>query len=210
MALPRADTETAAANGALALIGEPAMADIAADTAPARNSRLHFGTERDALLREYHWNFATAWVMPGADVAAALGPLTKRYLLPADCLAVRSVDELEEDQWAVESAVATDGAGAAIETMVLVTSIDAPLCCYTRRVETVALWDPLFLKVFQARLAMPLGPVLGRDVASARAILAEEEPKLQRAKRADAREKARKTVNTDTSWLAARRGFLRR
>ena len=208
--IPRAGTETAAANGALAHIGEPAIADLAADTAPARNCRLHFGTERDALLREYEWNFATAWITPGAAVAAALGPLSKRYLLPADCLRVRFVDELGADQWAVETAIVTDPTGATVETMVLTTSADAPLVCYTRRVENVALWDALFLTVFELRLAIRVAPVLGRDPATARAKLAEEEPKLEKAKRIDAREKAPKLVSSDTSWLAARRGFFRR
>jgi hypothetical protein len=203
----RAGTETAAANSALAHIGEPGIAGLDAGTAAARWCRQEFGNVRDAVLAMHEWNFATAWARPAASPGEALGPLKIRYPLPPDCITVRFVDELGEDDWAVEVASVTDEIGATIETKLLVTNAEAPTVCYTRRVESVANWDPLFLKVFGFYLAARVAPGLGRDASLGRALEEEARAFLPMAKRRDSREKAPQATTRDTSWVRARRGW---
>jgi hypothetical protein len=206
----RPGTETAAANGGLGHIGVPPIADLDGDTSlAARTCRLHFAAARDALLREHEWNFATAWCVPAAAPEAAIGPLAIRYPLPADCVRVRFVDELTTDEWAVEAASVTDATGATIESMVLVTNAEAPSVCYTRRVETPAMWDPLFYGVFTRRLGALCAPALARDPSVGALKQREADDMLAPAKKVDSREKAPKEISRDTSWIRARRGWQR-
>lgn len=203
----RAGTEAEAAIGALDLVGEPAIASLDAGTAAARAVRAAFGDVRDAVLALHDWNFATAWSRPALAAGEAEGPLKKRYPLPADCISVRYVDGLEANEWAVEGAPIVDGGGATIEAKILVANIDNPAVCYTRRVETVALWDPLFLKVFHHYLAARIGPKIGRDATIGPALEAEGRSFLPTAKRRDSREGSRQTISRNTSWTRARRGW---
>ena len=199
----RAGTETAAANNALGHIGQPAsIADLATDTsAAARACRQYFGSARDEALRLKDWNFAAAWATPAAIAGAAEGPLKTRYVLPADCIKVRSVDGLAADAWAVET-TKVDGA----DQTVLVTNAEAPLVSYTRRVENVALWDPLMLAGFELLLAAKLAPKIARDPSLAGGLEARARDLIDSGAEIDAREAAPKTVSRDTSWIAARRG----
>lgn len=198
MSLARPSTEIQAANGALSHCKQPGIALFTEDNIRARQCSIHFGAVRDAVLAEHPWSFATGWVTPARDPVDSLGPLKGRFPLPADCITVRSVDGLEEDEWTLE---ASDGA----EAKVLVTNATAPLVCFTKRITTVKLWEPLFLEVFQYRLAAAMAPMLlGSQVAAAN-LANDADQKLAPAQRADKREAARSTVSRDTSWIRARR-----
>lgn len=206
--MQRSQTEVEAASGALALLGQPPIADLTQATAGARAAASRFADVRDALLRAYDWNFAAAWDRPARDPQSALGPLTNRFPLPDDCLLVRGVDGLETDEWAVEAAAAQVGAEAG-SRMVLATNADTVLVSYTRRVENPAQWDALFLDVFQLRLAAALAPMIGADPGKGAELANRAEAMLLPAKRRDAREKARAQVSRSTSWLDARRSGWR-
>jgi hypothetical protein len=200
----RAASEVEAANGALALCGQPPIASLDEATVAARRCKERFADVRDALLRGYDWNFASAWVVPSLDPVAALGALTKRYPLPAECLRVRGVKDLEQNEWAVEAAAVNPGQDAGT-IMVLTTNAASPRVNYTRRVELPALWDALFLRQFQLRLGAEIAPQLAREGGLGDRLLQRADVELARAQRNDAREGARGEVRRDTSWLAARR-----
>ncbi|MBS7703176.1 hypothetical protein [Chelatococcus asaccharovorans] len=202
--MQRAATETEAASGALAHVSHPPIVDINAAVAAAIACRTRFGDVRDAVLREYPWNFAGAWMRPAREPAPALGPLKNRFALPPDCVAVRAVDGLKEDEWAVEGAAVNPGE-MPVFAMVLVTNAPAPLVHYTRIVENPALWDALFLSVFQLRLGAAIAPFLAKDRALANDLTVRADLLIAKAKRADAKERARTEIPRTTSWLRARR-----
>ncbi|MBN9458467.1 MAG: hypothetical protein J0I54_17695 [Bosea sp.] len=206
--MARAASETEAANGALAEIGEPPIASLDEPRAAARVCKSRFHDVRDALLREADWNFATAWVIPGMDPAPALGRLKNRYVLPPDCVKVRFVVGLETDEWAVEAASVAPTASPILGG-VLVTNATAPNICYTRIVAQPVLWDALFLQVFQKRLGAAIAPRIGRSQAIAGRLNGEAAALLKPAKRRDSQEKARTELPRITSWLAARYGGRR-
>lgn len=215
MPAPRPDSEESVANLALDECKEDEIATLDDDLARARVVRRHFAIERDATLARLDWNFAMAWARPAADTVASPGALAIRFPLPPDCIAVREVFSapgvaLLDDEWAVETSRVVLG-GVEVEAKVLVTNCATPLVRYTRRVETVALWDPLFLKAFVKFLAGAIAPKLGKSSAMAQRFTSEAEALLLPiAKKADSKEKApTKQGRTDQgySWLMARRGF---
>lgn len=213
MPAPLVNLEVDAANLALGNIGEPTIASLDDNHPSARACRRFYATCRDAVLRAHWWNFAAAWITPARVTPDSAGPLRYRFQLPADCLAVRQVrpdrdgDPLNEDDWAVETAVIVDALGATVEVMMLVTgSATPPLVCYTRRVETVRLWDDQFKICFGHELAS----LVCNDIAHNAGETARQHnlflQKLPEAKRSDVREKAVSRASPNlTSWGAARR-----
>lgn len=195
----RAGTETEMANAALRLCKEPPVAAITENVHRARVCRAAFPDVRDALLRRKDWNFATHWFTPAESATASAGPLTHRFILPADILRVRFVDGLSADEWAIEEAAAPG------ETAVLVTNAAAPLVCATRRIESPALWDALFSQAFAAALAAAVAPSIARDSGLAETLSGMAEAYLAQAARIDAKEKAISSLPVNTSWLVARR-----
>lgn len=146
-------TETSVANEALSLIKQPAIVHLDADsTKPARVLRVHFAEERDALLRQYPWNFASTRVKLQAQVQKPLFGFNYMYALPHDCMHVRwLVDAKSNDDWKVEKRA-------------IITDLEPPLkVIYTRFAYEVALWDALFRKAFVRRLAVACGPELSAD-----------------------------------------------
>lgn len=205
-----AGTEEYAANLALGHLGQPAIALMAENSTRARAVRQFFAVARDTALRLKWWNFATAWVVPAMDPVAGIHPtLTKRYTLPDDCVRVRFVDDSAEDEWAIESGLADVG-GVQVETTYLVSSLDAPKLCYTRRVSTVRLWDPLFQLAFSYVLASLACRKLGRDEAFADSLMAKARDVQLDAGGIDSKEKAREGNKPEPSYLSARRGVRRR
>lgn len=198
-------TEEYAVNLALLHLGQREIATLDDNNTRARAARQFFPMARDATLRLKHWNFATAWATPAADLIAGAGELTIRYPLPADCIRVRYVKGADDDSWAIESGTASVG-GVPVETMILVSSIADPSVCYTRRIEQVRLWDALFVEVFSYELAACCARKLGKSAGYAQGLRETAEAKLRVASGIDAKEKARAPQRSETSWLAARRG----
>lgn len=201
-------TEEYAANLAMGHLGQREIATLSDNNTRARAVRQFFAIARDATLRLKWWNFATAWVTPAADAVAGNGVLTVRYLLPADCIRVRFVEGALEDSWAIENARVAIG-GVEVEAGILVTDIAAPNVCYTRRVESVRLWDVLFLEQFGYELAACCARKLGRSAAYANTLRATAAEKLRIAGGVDSKEKAREPARPETGWAAARRGRSR-
>jgi hypothetical protein len=198
-------SETDVANGALAELGEPPIADLAGDEAAAIAIRAIFAEQRDRVLARHPWNFATAWCTPSADSVASRGPLKKRYPLPDDCLKVRHVEGLGPGEWALEGAqVGETDTPAALK--VLVCGIDAPSVCYTRRVPQPALWEPEFAAVLEKEIAAKVAPQIARNSAAKSSELkVDARLALDEAAGSNAREQAGAQITRTTSWITARR-----
>lgn len=201
MALPPIATELDAANAALSLIGVTALSSLDEARTAARVVKRHFGTVRDSLLKKTAWNFATRQVTVALAVVPADAPFTCRYLLPEDCLAVRSVPGLEADEWAVVSA---NGPADPL-VRYLDTLAEAPLVNITRRVVEPIRWSPDFTEIFVARLAEVCAPQCTRSATAANRAHQVAAEMLPEAKRNDARERAPSQISRTTSWVSARR-----
>ncbi len=199
-------TEEFAANLALGHCGQPEIAAMSDDSTRGRAVRQLFPTIRDGMLRRKWWTFATSWVVPSADTLVSSGPLKIRYPLPDDCLRVRFLEDIADDAWALEGAVATIGA-TPVEANILVTNTVAPNVCYTRRVTEVRLWDGLFLEAFAFELGSALAKKLGRGTALASDLHSQSEGKLNNAAGVDSKEKSRREPRPEPSVLSARRGY---
>lgn len=209
MPLARPDSEETVANLALGKCKEEEIATFDDDTHRARVARRHFGLVRDALLRRLDWNFASARVAPAADAVAGIGDFSIRYPMPPDCIAVRRVAGLGDDEWAVETGRVTIAA-VEVDATIVVCNVSGVLVHYTRRVELPTLWDPLFMDAFVCLLAAAMAPELGRSLQQAGSFIGQAEDILvPLAKRTDSREKAPSKVGGGKlpSWIAARGGW---
>lgn len=206
MTVPNDQSETARANDALGLIGEPAIADINdSGRRAARECKRQFAPVRDRLLRAANWQFAKHSAQPSSSGAPPDGFYAFRYAMPEDCIAVRAIRDAENNSWEVRNV------GADADPRVMVdTDIENPLIFYTRRVVNPAQWDELFAEVFALHLAAAINPAVGRDKSKTAELKAEAGARLNRAAQKDAREKAPERITRETSWVRARMGFARR
>lgn len=200
-----AQTEVEVADLALAHARLPAVGDLASKSAPARVARKWFGQARDETLAAAWWSFAKAWVQPAMDVVPSPGPLKNRFPLPPDCLAIRYVEDTSREDWDTEAATVTI-AGAAVDAIVLVTNVTAPLVCYTRRVADPALWPPAFVTAFSLKLGAYVANELARSAGLANDLLTKFAGALPAAERQDGRQRRAEQISRDTPWVRARRG----
>ena len=124
---------------ALLELGEEPVVSLDQDVERARIMRELYAAERDGLLEEHPWNFATARAALArlAD-APAFGP-AHAFALPADCLTVLELDPATA-AWRVESGrLLCDAADAAVR--------------YVRRVTDANAMPPTFRAALAARLA---------------------------------------------------------
>ncbi len=199
-------TEEYAANLALGHLGQPEIASLKTDTTTrARKIRQFFPAARDELLRHKPWNFATAWVTPSADPVPSLGHFKIRYVMPDDCLRIRFIKGDNRRGWDIESGQA-DIAGVPVEATILVTNIDAPTVCYTRRITAVRLWDAMFLPAFGYMLAGYCATALGKSQTWGDAMKAQAMASTSEAAGVDAKERGGQRCRPETSWARARRG----
>lgn len=207
----RVADETYAANLALGHCGQPELADWHEDNKRARAVRRFFPTVRDELLREKWWSFATGWVKPAADPSPAIGRFKTRYALPADYVRVRFVAGADGEPlddlcgaWDIENGAPAPGQ---VAQTYLVTNVETPTVCYTRRIEDVRLWDPVFLTGFAYRLGAALARTLNRNKPLSDTLEAMARDTIATAAAIDSKEKSPSRQRPVSSWLRARSGF---
>jgi len=196
-------TEIDAANGALALIGEPALIALDDDRHAARVISQNFGHVRDALLVEHTWNFALNDFLPASD-----GPADElgRYwfVLHPDCLQVISVDGLTNNDWVIR-AVRDPSSTTPVNAKMLVCKVVAPEVRAIWRVGNPALWSPLFIDVFQHLLAAKIAALIPRATDRADEMEEKAARKLFKAQRRDAQEGVSQKYSQESPWVNARR-----
>jgi hypothetical protein len=224
MATQAAQTEVDVANLALAALGQSPIGTLADNVHRARVMSQLLGTARDAALRQYDWNFATAWIQPALSPVAGLGPYPNRFPMPGDCLKVRFIrdpqtaDEWYDDdgRWDIEAAT-VNPADVPTANMVLVCiasqttippattpTIIPPLVCYTRRVVLPQLWSADFVVAFAEMLAGMASARILRDPAAAKDMKAAGDAALSAVAQRTAREASPKHISRNTSWVQSR------
>lgn len=145
MAQIHPQTETAVANEALSHLLLPAIADLDNDTSQsARVLRKHFASTRDALQRQFPWNFAEAELTLTPDPDQSSVRFTYVYALPNKpyCLKALELWKIHRSQWKVVGRTIQTNRGPQITLI------------YTSLVTDVAKWDAMFRAAFALALAV--------------------------------------------------------
>lgn len=124
---------------ALLELGEEPVVSLDQDAERARVMRELYAAERDGLLEEHPWNFAThRATLARLAEAPAFGP-AHAFQLPADCLTVLEVLPAEAAHQVEGGRLLTDSGEAAVR--------------YVRRVADANAMPPTFRAALAARLA---------------------------------------------------------
>ena len=184
-------SETEIANAALDKLGEPPLTSFDDESRGARLAKRTYADLRDALLREYPWNFAMHRAELAADEDGPEWGYTYRYPLPADFLRQIEIYNPNAAEWRME--------GGAI-----LTDLGAPLQLrYIRRITDVNAMDFDFREALSARLAMEWAQALTQDGSTVERMAALYEAKLRTARAADGHEEEPRALET-TTFIDAR------
>jgi hypothetical protein len=206
MPAPADLSETGMANGALALVGEPPIASLDDTTrAAARACKRFFAATRDEMLAERHWQFARHSCTPAPLPDAPNRHWRFRYVMPADCVTIRTIGDGPDQTPPWESPSSGEDGTVAV---LLDTNETNPIVWYTRRVVNPAQWSPLFRRLFQAALAAKVNPIVGRDKSLTASLADAARSWLDDAAVRDARARNGDQLTRNTSWVQARRGFV--
>jgi|GEM_PF-2299683 len=142
-----AATYVSIANLAASKIGEDDQLQTPGDdTHLGRTVAAVWDAVRVAALRDGGWNFATRRRALTAEVSSEEAyPFTYRHPLPAECLKLRDVLNLDDSQWQFEGdAILCDSIGPVYVRII----IDMP---------EPATWDDLFVEAMACKLARTIG-----------------------------------------------------
>ena len=185
-------TDTEIVNAALSKLGEPRITSFDDDTKSGRLANSTFSDIRDALLREFPWNFATTRAELAAEVTAPVWGFARSFVLPPDYLRLIDVENPLRMPWRIESGR-------------IVTDLEAPLQIkYVRRVDSGEM-DSTFREVLAARLALEWAEPLTAQSAIVDRMAAFYKEKLPVARASDGQEDHDATRKFDaSSWIESR------
>jgi hypothetical protein len=127
--------------------------------------RTFFVPTRDELVRDFHWQFATAFVSLAGQIEEPTDEWAYSYTYPADCLRFRrilnTVSRVERNTTRVPWRIARIGGAK-----VILTDMDDAVGEYTMQITDVTLLQPDLVSAFALLLAAKIGPALtGGDPA---------------------------------------------
>ena len=195
-------SDTQIASKALVLLGQNPIANISDATVPnAVKCNAAYPSERDAMLREWDWNFARSRAQLQQGPTPAFGWLYA-YPVPADFAAARVVNgwihHERMSRWAVEGQfIMTNAPGPDGITCNLV---------YTRLVTETGFFDSLFADLLSIRIASVLAMSILKDLSKANAMMGLYARRMPTAKRVDASEQSAEHGQQGGSWLEGRGG----
>lgn len=151
-----ATTEAQICNLALLKVGQrEQILSLGENSASAQACAIAYPQARDSLLASWPWRFAAYRATLALLANVERSGWEYAYALPADCLEARSVypgarvvPEESKVPFAIEH---EPGVGR-----VLLTDQEDAELLYTRKVETVVLYPPLFVEALAAKLAIEL------------------------------------------------------
>jgi hypothetical protein len=153
-------------NSALGHIGQGTILAAATDDGPeARECRRYYAMNRDALLAEHPWRFASRNVTL-ARFTPSPTPFQFAYAKPAGALMVRGVTDAGNQPVDWELGGVTDQIGD--ETPLILTEAEAAFALITRRIEQEAQFPPLFAEALAWRLAWSISFPITREVGRRR------------------------------------------
>jgi hypothetical protein len=156
------------ANMALLHLGAAPIVSFDQASPPANAVKTAWDMVRDECQRGHRWNFAKLLGVGLSEVVDSLGSL---WQLPADCLRVLRINDVDAGQNA-----AGEIAGRRIKLQATEVEID-----YIRRVTDTEEWDPSFVSYFSFMLAAVVAPGLTASSASADSMLQRADMAWKRA-----------------------------
>jgi hypothetical protein len=181
-------------NRALDLLGAPTITALDENSVSARLCLRNYAPARDAVLRLYPWNEATARASLAADVTAPAWGFALAYTLPTDCLRLVTIEEelRSAGAWRVEGAK-------------VLTDVSAPLRIrYIRRLTDPGLIGPLLADAIAARLAAAIAFGLTNNASQAESMRGLMEMAIREARRIDALEQSQDEALVADDWTNAR------
>jgi len=168
-------SEVDVVNGALSKLGEQPLLSLA-DASPAgRLATRTYADIRDALLREFTWNFATKRGSLAAESASPLWGYARSYVLPSDYMRLIEINNSQDADWRNEGGK-------------IVTDMTAPLeIKYVARV-SVDTMDSTFREALASRLALEWAEPLTQTTSVVNSMAALYRNKLQVARVTDGQE----------------------
>ena len=168
-------------NAGLSKLGEQAILAVTDPSPPGRLANRTYADIRDALLREFPWNFATKRASLAADPVAPEWGFTTKYNLPGDCLRLVEINNLGDDDWRNEGRT-------------IVTNKEAPLEIIYVGSAAVDVMDATFREALAARLAMEWAEPLSQTSSVVAAMSTLYRNKLRVARVADGQEDSTREV----------------
>lgn len=154
--MPITLTKTDICNGALSLLGQPAITDLDTDESEEGDAcRIWYLRTRQYAFAKYPWRFAQKTVQLTADPVKTNDRYSASFLIPADFITITEADLdeekiyyfLEADRIIIESFRATP-------TFFL---------SYTFQEENVGRYSPWFVEYFETELASKMSYTLLKD-----------------------------------------------
>lgn len=156
-------TEAQLCNVALLRVGERQTIDsLEENTQAARACKSLYQSARDTCLEAFWWTFATKRLTLAESMESRDG-WEFAYAMPSDCLVpryiwtgIRNPTPQQRTPFAVELNATNSGYLVLADSRTSFADSEAPLLVYTARVETVALFPPLFADAVAWKLACDL------------------------------------------------------
>ena len=175
-------------NMALDMLHEAPVSAPTGDTAVRLWFTRNYAQVRDSELRKFAWNFALARITIAASVDAPAWRWSYKYDLPGDCLRMMPLRE--------NGALNGTLLSYELEGDAILTNQSAPIKLrYIKRIETVGLWDALFVDVVAARLASKMAHWLTGKASFAQVADQSYRQTLQEARRIDAIEQFQENLD---------------
>lgn len=145
------------ANIALTILGANLITSFDDDSDEAKLMRLHYGPARDATLEVQEWTFAVKRFTPDPDVEKPLFGWQFQYTIPSDIIRMLTCDRIGDiPANMIDPTVVTefDQIDWIVENRKILANVDIIHARGIRRVESEALFSPLFVHAFAAKLAL--------------------------------------------------------
>ena len=153
-----AQSDTEICNLALSYIGEKPIGSLA-ERPRGLDCNLIYTATRDALIREFPWNFAVRRHQPALLTSTPLFEYDYQFRLPTDCLRIwRLFTDTDGTEYTGRWHPETDDAGH-----LLLANVDELYIQYMARITRVGLYPASFVIVLARRLAADLALPIGKN-----------------------------------------------
>lgn len=194
-------SEVALVNLALIRLAEDPITDLAGSSKSARIMNATYAGSRDALQRQYNWNFCRARVYISPELPAPTFGFTNKFVQPADCRRVVGLFDENEDTRNYTASRHT----FKIEGRYILADVETLPLYYIRRVTNVGEFDDLFTQALAWKLAMENGYAITGGQDRANWCAAQFKDVIRSAKIANAIEGTPEVIES-SDWLDSRYG----
>lgn len=195
-----ATSDTNICNQSLGRIGVGRIDDLATGSSvEAIQCRIHYYAVRDSLQRKYRWRFNRGRTSIASDATAPAFEFTYRYQLPNDFLGLRWVQDDYGTLWGKSDF------RHAIEGQYILSDYSSPLkIIYSKRIENVGLFDPVYEELLVLTLAKRLIGPLGENAKASQLFDNELLALTRQAAAIDGAEQETGGREAAATWLDAR------